>query len=726
IDVVDLGSGNYSCEWNTTDTGVGRYDVIAKAYNISYYNNGTFTEVDSFRVIPPINDAPNLTNRTILQDIDGWSATFNFSVEVYDKNYDTVNVSFWISSDNSTWVFEDSQNCTACNDWNQLNFSYEGFSCSDQQVWYYKFNATDYINDTELSSGNFTVERSNVTVVYNVGGGNATSANRTSPGSTQFLLQIYDSDNVSSPQLSAGYNASFWVSYNDTDYDNGYITQTNSTGYINYTFKPSCVPIYSVGPQNWTGGIKGDSCYFDTNITEQLIVYIIGEMNITFISPSGEKYLRGEENVTIRANITSECSVQETLNTTIVNFTMTSQYTSTPYACTSEIYNESTGYYNCTFDTSGKDPRGYNITMNATQQYYLTSITTEVYSPATESFWIETRPTLVAPDVTPSSGGWGENHYFTVNATDYDLDTLIVKAWFREDSEIYTTINSRTNNTISGVDQYVTFSPKTFTNAYADTTWYYKFNVTASDGDGYINETVENSFYLEPDNVSIEYIYGNNSIVNRSAQTSDPDYNITLITRAWDIDKDPDAYIMFKRSKFYLTNDTFSNYIPYPFLPTSYINSNVTGYQTYTFKPDCTYAVGPQKWKSGLLDNLDYYSANSTEFYFNITTTPLVAILDYPTGNLTFEKGVDNILLRGNVTDDCGLVSDANVDIRVVQGGSDYAICYPAGDETDGWYNCTIANTTHNAWPVGWYNVTIKADKQYYNDSNTFIVENAF
>ncbi|NOQ55827.1 MAG: DUF87 domain-containing protein, partial [Nanohaloarchaea archaeon] len=1703
-DVINLGSGNYSCEWETTVTGVGRYDVIVKAYNVTYHNNGTITLVDSFRVIPPINNAPNLTNNTMLYDIDGWGATFNFSVEVYDKDYDTVNVSFWISSDNSTWVFEDSKNCTACNEWNQLNFSYDGFSCSDQQEWYYKFNATDYENDTELSGVNFTVEKDDVTVVYSVGGGNATYVNRTSPGTTQLIFSVFDADNVSNPVLSAGSNGSFWVSYNDTTYDTGYFNQTNSTGNLNYIFKPSCSPKYAIGPQNWTGGIKGDTCYFDTNDTESLIVYVVGEMNETLVtplggdffendnvsirvnltqecdvadivvdaavdfsvhhdtysatcsvvneadgnynctwnvtgapggwynitvnstrqylnsisklkinsffhqinpvifdasadkssvvwgndpaksqvtftvnvtddddtvdvylweslgsatgpwtladqttcvdcinttktftrtysacgeigtwywkinasdtdtlsdeepvynfnvtkravyfvhdsgnntdvvrtgtntttlkvrafdnytdanlgsgmqgyfwvttngtateiwgnqlsdttdfqgyveydfepgcssplyltgtqdwkagimggscyldtnstffeldingslsnsldvpvpteryeketdmtffgtlsddctattgtyvssadtvkfdvtgvntylcsaftdfgngtyscdwnnigpflglhnvtlnstkayydassvlveeafrigiapemgetyvdvlsdgwgynytfkvefrdmepddtdnitfykaysdagpwytvaseerfngvswsnitfnkifdcsdlisgpylyykfnvtdsfgftdesviknitlekddidviyisgeyvsidregsdsayfkvlindtdfgtvvagdinatvwktfdaasydsgnatvtdangyvnysfdpdcgystsdaqywligttgntcyanknmtvpkqfaivgqlknnlyrplqssvfnvtdgvffnvstttdcpaegaqtgasvilnlthsgsttyecspvndegtgvynctwdstaklegnytvnmtstlvnynlnntwwterfwlenknttydnesvtplsggwsrnftfnlsvldieaddvtctlftnttgtwvergqsivtggvgncsilvwdftptdvgsasykfmvedaeisntfnttvftgltitkpvvsvtfeslndtavnrsdgsdtlvvrvydtenksyvnnsnvtfwvttdglnidagsvfttnvtghasfaftptctpyyeaghqlwlagvtddnyvnsnttlnytttiygqmtnlvsSPAGEKYLRGEENVTIRANITSDCSSLETMNETSVNFTITSQHTGTSYGCTTEIYNETTGYYNCTFDTGGKEPRGYNITMNSTQEFYLIDISTDVYSAGVESFWIETRPTLVAPNITPVSGGWGERHYFTVNSTDYDLDTLIVKAWFRKDGDSYAPANSLTNNTISGVDQYVTFSPKIFGTSDADTTWYYKFNVTASDGDGYTNETIEQSFYVEPDTTYLEYITGNNTIVNRSALPTDPDYNVTFMFRAWDVDKDPDAIIIGKKIKFYVTDDTVSNYRPYPALPTSYLYTNATGYQKYVFEPDCSYDVGPQKWKAGILDNPEFNSTNSSDFYFNITTVPLAAMLDYPIGAITFEKGVDNILLRGNVSDDCGLVSGANVNISVMQGGTTYAECYPAGDEMSGWYNCTIANTIHNTWPVGLYNVTIKADKAYYNDSDIFVVENAF
>ncbi|MCK4968048.1 MAG: hypothetical protein KAS12_03245, partial [Candidatus Aenigmarchaeota archaeon] len=363
-DITDLGGGDYSYEWNTTDTGVGRYDVFVTAYNITYYNNGTNISTNSFRVIPPINNAPNLTNSTILQSADGWGATFNFSVKVFDSDYDTINVSFWTSSDNTTWIYQDSKNCTACNSWNELNFSYEGFSCSDQQVWYYKFNATDYENITEIGSENFTVEKDDVTVSYSAGWGNNTYVNRTSPGTTQFILQLFDADNVSTPQLPQNRNGSFWVSYNTTNYDNGYFNQTNSTGYINYIFKPSCSPKYEIGPQNWTGGVKGETCYFDKNITQPLTVYVIGEMNETLVTPVGDDFYEND-NLTIRINLTQECSATDLVDDAQTTFDISHD----AYATNCTVINEAGGYYNCTWNVTGAPGGWYNVTINSTRQY---------------------------------------------------------------------------------------------------------------------------------------------------------------------------------------------------------------------------------------------------------------------------------------------------------------------------------------------------------------------
>ncbi|MCK4518231.1 hypothetical protein KAT92_05605, partial [Candidatus Babeliales bacterium] len=364
--IIELGNGNYSCEWNTTTTGVGRYDVIVLAYGVGYYNNGTTIRVDSFRVIPPINNPANLTNSSVLQNPWGWGGVFNFSVEVYDQDYDNVNVSFWISPDNVSWTYHDSQNCTACNGWNELNFSYEGFSCIDQQLWYFKFNATDGVNATVIPEGNFTVQKDNVTISYSAGGGNATYVNRSTPGTTHLILQVFDAINVTNPYLPAGRNGTFWVTYNDSYYNNGYFNQTNTSGHLNYVFKPSCSPKYFVGPQNWTGGIiETDTCYYAANYTPPLTVYVVGDMNDTLVSPAGEDFFEGQ-NVSIRINITEECSVLDTLNDSLVYFNISHD----AYSDTCTLINETTGYYNCTWNVTGAPGGWYNITADLDRIYF--------------------------------------------------------------------------------------------------------------------------------------------------------------------------------------------------------------------------------------------------------------------------------------------------------------------------------------------------------------------
>jgi hypothetical protein len=86
---------------------------------------------------------------------------------------------------------------------------------------------------------------------------------------------------------------------------------------------------------------------------------------------------------------------------------------------------------------------------------------------------------------------------------------------------------------------------------------------------------------------------------------------------------------------------------------------------------------------------------------------------------------VDNILLRGNVTDDCGLVPNATIEFKARRGVFFYD-CIGWNDEGNGWYNCTIQNTTTSTWSTGNYNVTMTASKDYYNSSGEIVKQNAF
>jgi hypothetical protein len=75
------------------------------------------------------------------------------------------------------------------------------------------------------------------------------------------------------------------------------------------------------------------------------------------------------------------------------------------------------------------------------------------------------------------------------------------------------------------------------------------------------------------------------------------------------------------------------------------------------------------------LESTCYKTTNSSIFFLNTTTYPLQTNLQRP-NNETFRKAVDTILLRGNVTDDCGLVSGAttnSADMTATLGGPEAA-----------------------------------------------------
>ncbi|MCG2724293.1 hypothetical protein L6303_06120, partial [archaeon] len=695
--ILELGGGNYSCEWNTTSTGVGRYDVIVLAYGLEYYNNGTTTRTDSFRVIPPINNPPNITNHTVSPNPGGWGGVFNFSVKVYDQDYDTTEVRFWISPDNESWTFKNAINCTACNGWNRLNFSYEGFTCENQQPWYFKFNATDFINNTELASGNFTVEKENVSIAYSAGWGNATYVNRTGPGTTRLVLRAFDAENTSVPALPAGRNGTFWAAYNSTYYDNGYFNTTNATGHLNYDFKPSCSPKYSYGPQNWTGGIVGDICYFDKNYTPQLIIYVVGDINDTLASPAGENYYENQ-NVTIRINTTEECSAEDTINDTAVYYNISHD----TYSSTCSVSADGTGNYSCTWNVTGAPGGWYNITNSMNRTYFNSKTTKNV-----NAFFHQINPALKGASINKASVPFGSDVAksqitFTVNVTDDD-DIANVSLWESLDSPTgpWTRVEWQTCTDCIN-------TAKTFTRTYSACgdigTWYWKFNATDSSELG--NETAVSSFEVIRRGVYFTHITGNNTNVSRVGS------NITYLTIG--------AYDNY-------TSNTLGDGIQGYF----WITTNGSGTGTWgpaqgfltsggalmdNFNPGCSplYLTGQQDWKVGTALTTCYFAVNSTINYTLGINGTLSNTVNYPTNSALYPQGT-NVVMYGAVSDDCtpttGIYIAGAQNVKFDITGANEFTCSAVNDFNNGTYNCTWSSA--GAF-LGLNNITFNSSKAYY------------
>ena len=120
-----------------------------------------------------------------------------------------------------------------------------------------------------------------------------------------------------------------------------------------------------------------------------------------------------------------------------------------------------------------------------------------------------------------------------------------------------------------------------------------------------------------------------------------------------------------------------------------------------------------------------YAAGNSTDFYFNVTSD-LYANISFPTNARVFDRG-DDILLRGNITDECkNLIPDVDTIEFKAADGSVYE-CPSVNNENNGYYNCTIPGTTTNMMAFTYYNVTINATKLYYNftsnlENNAFVI----
>ncbi|MBU4452026.1 MAG: DUF87 domain-containing protein [Nanoarchaeota archaeon] len=541
--------------------------------------------------------------------------------------------------------------------------------------------------------------------------GNNSNVNR-SAGFASLGVRAYDRDNKS---FVNGINVSFWITTDGATYDAGNITQTNASGYANTTFNPVCA--YSAGIQIWMAGIV-DSRYANSNTTENYTTKIWGDLNANLMQPlNGQIFLRGS-NITIRANITDDCGTLWNMD----NTTMATKSTNagTLYAC-SPIANESTGIYNCTFNTSSPTvmpARYYNATVFANKTYYNFANTTYA-----NSFFIETSPVITASNVNPDGGGWGKTYTFFVNVTDEDYDGVEVTFYERAlggswvSSGIKTCASPCINQTLNFTKSYLC------SNYQSQPVREYTFNATDTK---YISEIAKKNMTLTKDTILVEAIDNITTDGNISIYRPVGDYNLAL--RLFDNDKSAYVDIPYTLTKIWVTQSgPGTNYID---LEGAYLYTNETGHFNKTFNPGCTpkYSIGIHGWKGGVTDDSCYVNTNSSIYSLNITTAPLIAAIEQP-NDAMFRRDIDNITLRGNVTDDCGLVNGSTTSLSAYNGQS-YQNCTAGmiNDEGAGWYNCTLTPVSPE-WSVGQYgkyNTSMYASKQYYNISNITTMSPSF
>ncbi|MFH0929623.1 MAG: hypothetical protein V1818_04740, partial [Candidatus Aenigmatarchaeota archaeon] len=715
-------SGNYNCTWDSTGEPEGNWTVNISASNSDYYSN--FTSYSNWLYLDNLNATG--TDPTVNPSSGGWGTTYTYNITVNDSENDTASCMLYTNT-NGTWVYKGIDTITTPDN---CSISVNNFNCQDQGTGSYYFIINDTYNvintsETLGTTSGPNIGKDTVTVTQISEGGYPNYyVNRSSDQTTTMVLLVNDTIKNEQPNNT---NVTVWVTTDGSVWDSGNVVNTNNTGYASYIFNPNCsAPFYDVGNQTWIAGTS-DYCYEDTNTTSNFSMKIYGDILSTVIEPIGSQtFLRGS-NVTIRTNTTDDC--QTPINIKTIN--MTSIQGASEYGCSSIENETDTGFYNCTFNTSSPflmPARYYKIRVNTTKDDHNYGDMNE-----TDAFFIETEPVIQNESVSPEESGWGSTYTFTVNFTDEDLDTNTVTVWFRKctdetctaHSPDWSGANSISNSSVSGINVSVSFNKDWICDDIGY--WQYKFN--ASDSRGYTDETSIHQFNLTRDDIVIEHFYGNNTTFNRSISESR-----ILSVRIWDINRG--IYIgsppVQASGKFWVTNNTLNNFIEV----FSTVGSD-TSYMNRTWSPDCTFEIGPQKWKVNITNDGCYQDNTSQDFKINITTYPLVANIIQPKNNVTFLKRIDNILIKGNVTDDCSAtlgkgVINATVTFTAEKINDGFYRSTPTlcsvYNESDGEYNCTILNTTHAGvdWNYGTYNITMNATKNYYNNSITKKEQDSF
>ncbi|MEK6953896.1 MAG: hypothetical protein AABX01_02740, partial [Candidatus Micrarchaeota archaeon] len=679
---TDLLTGNYSCVWNSAGRSYGLYNLTVNSSK-QYYANASNTSLDSLRLAA----VPELNDPRVNVGVDGWGVKRTFNITVRDPSGDTINVSLWVKPNNSNiWQFRGSQLCPSCSTYTNLTFVDETFTCGNYATnssWDFMFNATTSLCTSltnQSSVANFTMQQDDVNVII---GASASSVDR--DGSPYGTLRLYVNDTDNASIVGVGVNGSFWITTNGSILDSGYFNQTNASGYLNYDFNPSCS--YNARAQVWRGGVLNDACYKNKNSSDSFLD-IIGQVHVSLLLPINQSTYNVTNNVTVRYNVTSECLAQEGfLNTSITNATLIHNQTLTNYLC-SPTMNESNGYYNCTFDTSNKAQGNYSILLNASMPYYNSNVT--LFS---NRFYLRNILTNSTPPIVNlTQGGWGQSYQFNTTILDPEGESVTCQL-FTNTSTQFTYRGNSTLPTGQGTCSVVVHN---FTCADIRNNSGFMFQVINGEPSNTFNTTINATLNLTRDAINVTLGAGNASVVNRSGS------NLTnLVLRLFDLDNQTYLIGSSNATIWITTNGALYD------LGNS-TQTNSSGHAPVSFNPTCSYSIGPQIWKGGILADACYFSQNSSDMVLTIQGE-LNANITSPLGSMISQG--QNVTIRGNLTDDCGVVvTGANVNFSIRDGGSAFA-CSNVLEEGGGMYNCTF-NTS--ALQGGTYMAFMNASKTNY------------
>jgi len=252
------GSANYlpnlTLDFNPT------YGKWGETFNLTV--NATDHEMNNITLIFCLN----LTKTFNLTSLNLTSLTFNCSEE--------INIS---SGENVTWVLNSEKNWTG---YNVIKIKYRDFD-----------NITGFPYHTFVEKIYYWPNVTKHSVSVDLVEGNNSSVNRNE--SVLFGVKINDIDLNEEVE---GANCSFWVELNETTWDWGYKTVSNSTGNCEYLFKPN--GSYYPGERKWRAGVFNDFYYEDTNSTD-FTVKIYGKLNINITRESLQNATRGKDKILV-------------------------------------------------------------------------------------------------------------------------------------------------------------------------------------------------------------------------------------------------------------------------------------------------------------------------------------------------------------------------------------------------------------------------------------------
>jgi len=210
---------------------------------------------------------------------------------------------------------------------------------------------------------------------------------------------------------------------------------------------------------------------------------------------------------------------------------------------------------------------------------------------------------LTNKDVNSTSAVWGTAFNFSVDVGDFEEDnaTVTLLIYFESNSswERIETKNLSTNNTV----WFVLASDRTWTGDNQYKFEYRDYNKTTGTVFHLWQNTSSSSFTVTKHNITLIYISGHNSNVNRTGTNS-----TELVVRVNDTSNA--SYVGENvNCSFWITTDDGLT-----FTLAKQTSTNSSGYCNFTFDPDSTYQAYNQKWIAGVDGDAYYNSTNTSEY----------------------------------------------------------------------------------------------------------------
>ena len=320
--------------------------------------------------------SPVLGNASVSPSSSSWGNFFNYSIDIYDRETDSVNVTLWIL-ENSGWVKNETK---TINPPGNLYWYISPFSCSDIGLRNYKFEYRDEYhswNNTTETTGP-TLDKDNTILEYWIG--NGSSVNR--EGDTNITTGIRFKDIVKN-QYVLGESINFWVFYAGI-WNNIGSNTTTADGNTSINFNPNCS--VERGSHYWKANYSG-TCY-KNNESTLFNFTVIGQLKNYLTKPTaGSSYYRNDM-IPLEANITDECT--NFLTGANVNFTLNESYT-----CLAS--DNGNGSYNCTWNSTSMPLGNYSIRVNSSIANYSSNST--LWS---NRFGLEAAPPSISINISKS------------------------------------------------------------------------------------------------------------------------------------------------------------------------------------------------------------------------------------------------------------------------------------------------------------------------------------